>query len=226
MSAPSSSQHSFCLGGKAYTVAPPLGGKRKTRTIPHCPRFWGAAQETWFQFDLTQSTILECLGANENKRAQGIVAVSENLGQTLDKARDYNSLEKKPGWGMKSWGRGAPSLHIQVQRLHNLIKGLRLSSWEVQFSSAAQSCPTLCNPMNCSTPGLPVHHQLRVYPNSCPLSQWCHLTISSSVVSFSSCLQSFPTSGVFSNESALCIRWPKYWSWEDWWRYFPVQASL
>ena len=37
----------------------------------------------------------------------------------------------------------------------------------------------------------------RVYPNSCPLSQWCHLTISSSVVPFSSCLQTFPTSGSF-----------------------------
>ena len=37
----------------------------------------------------------------------------------------------------------------------------------------------------------------RVYPNSCPLSRWCHLTISSSVVCFSSCLQSFPTSGSF-----------------------------
>ena len=32
--------------------------------------------------------------------------------------------------------------------------------WSVQFSSVAQSCPTLCDPMNCSTPGLPVHHQL------------------------------------------------------------------
>ena len=37
----------------------------------------------------------------------------------------------------------------------------------------------------------------RVYPNSCPLSRWCHLTISSSVIPFSSCLQSFPTSGSF-----------------------------
>ena len=37
----------------------------------------------------------------------------------------------------------------------------------------------------------------RVYPNSCPLSRWCHITISSSVVPFSSCLQSFPTSGSF-----------------------------
>ena len=37
----------------------------------------------------------------------------------------------------------------------------------------------------------------RVYPNSCPLSRWCHLTISSSVIPFSSCLQCFPTSGFF-----------------------------
>ena len=49
-----------------------------------------------------------------------------------------------------------------------------------------------------STPG--------VHPNACPLSWWCHLTISSSVIPFSSCLQSFP------NESVLCIGWPKYWS--------------
>ena len=46
--------------------------------------------------------------------------------------------------------------------------------------------------------------------NSWPLSRWCHPTISSSVVPFS-CLQSFPAS-VFSNESVLCIRWPRYWS--------------
>ena len=52
----------------------------------------------------------------------------------------------------------------------------------------------------------------RVCSNSCPSSQWCHPTISSSVVPFSSCLQSFPATGFFSNESALCIRWPKCWS--------------
>ena len=68
----------------------------------------------------------------------------------------------------------------------------------VQFSSVAQSCPTLCNPMNCSTPGLPVHHQLPlVHPNSCPLSRWCLPAISSSVVPFSSCPQSLPASGSF-----------------------------
>ena len=68
----------------------------------------------------------------------------------------------------------------------------------VQFSSVAQSCLTLCDPMNRSMPGLPVHHPTPgVYSNSCPSSQWCHPTISSSVVSFSSCLQSLPTSGSF-----------------------------
>ena len=50
----------------------------------------------------------------------------------------------------------------------------------------------------------------RVYSNSCPLSRWCHLTISSSVVPFSH-LQSLPASGSFPM-SVLHIRWPKYWS--------------
>ena len=48
-----------------------------------------------------------------------------------------------------------------------------------------------------------------IHPNPRPLSRWCHPTISSSVVPFSSCPQSLPAL-VFSNESALCMRWPKY----------------
>ena len=62
---------------------------------------------------------------------------------------------------------------------------------KILFSSVAQSCPFLCNPMDCSTPGFPVHQQLpELSPNSCPSSWWCHPTISSSVVPFSPCLQS------------------------------------
>ena len=52
----------------------------------------------------------------------------------------------------------------------------------------------------------------RVCSNSCLLSQWCYLTISSSAAPFSLCLQSLPLSGSFSNELTLCIRWPNYWS--------------
>ena len=51
----------------------------------------------------------------------------------------------------------------------------------------------------------------RVYSNTCSSSQWCHPAISSSVVPFSSCLQSLPASGSFPVRT-LCNRWPKYWS--------------
>ena len=50
-----------------------------------------------------------------------------------------------------------------------------------------------------------------VYPNPCPSSWWCRPAISSSVVPFSSCPQSFPPLGSFPM-SQLCIRWPKYWN--------------
>ena len=50
-----------------------------------------------------------------------------------------------------------------------------------------------------------------IHSNSHPPSQWCHPVISSSVIPFSFCPQSLPAS-VFSNESTLCMRWPKYWS--------------
>ena len=68
---------------------------------------------------------------------------------------------------------------------------------EVQFSSVAQLCLTLCDPMNCSTPGLPVHHQFPEFTQTHPSSQWCHPAISSSVVLFSSCPQSLPESESF-----------------------------
>ena len=73
-------------------------------------------------------------------------------------------------------------------------------------SSVAQSCPTLCDPIDCSTPGFPVHHQLpelaqtRVYRVSDAI-QPSHLLPSI-----------FPSSKAFFNESVLRIRWPQYWS--------------
>ena len=75
---------------------------------------------------------------------------------------------------------------------------------ELQFSSVAQSCPTLCNPMNRSTSGLPVHHSLSVHQNL-PESTQTHVhhvgdAIQPSnplVVPFSSCPYSFPASGSF-----------------------------
>ena len=69
----------------------------------------------------------------------------------------------------------------------------------------------LCDPMDCSTPGFPSLPTLRASLNSCPSSQWWHPTISSchSLLLLPSI---FPSIRIFSNESVLCIRWPKYWS--------------
>ena len=81
-----------------------------------------------------------------------------------------------------------------------------------QLSSVAQSCPTLCDPVDCRTPGLPVHHQVpelfklvsieSVMPSN-------HLILCHPLLLLPSI---FPNIRVFSKESVLCVRWPKYWS--------------
>ena len=77
----------------------------------------------------------------------------------------------------------------------------RVNEHSVQFSSLQ----SLSRVRLFVTPWTAAHQAPEAYSNSCPLSQWCHPTISSSVVPFSSRLQSFPA-------SFLCIRWPKYWN--------------
>ena len=82
----------------------------------------------------------------------------------------------------------------------------------IQFSSVAQSCPTLCDPMDCSTPGLLVHHQLPEFTQT--HIHWVSHAIQPSHPLSSPFLPTFNLSqhqGLFK-ESVLCIRWPKYWS--------------
>ena len=68
----------------------------------------------------------------------------------------------------------------------------------VKFSSVTQSCPNICDPKNCRHARLPCPKPTPgVYSNSCPLRQWCHPTISSSVIPFSFRIQSFSASGSF-----------------------------
>ena len=89
---------------------------------------------------------------------------------------------------------------------------LALYLLSVQFSSVAQSCPTLCDPMDYSTPGLPVHRQLLEFTQT-------HDHRVSDVIQLSHSLFPLvllppipPSITVFSNESTLRMRWPKYWS--------------
>ena len=77
----------------------------------------------------------------------------------------------------------------------------------VQFSSVAQSCPTLCDPMNRSMPGLPVHHQLPEFTQIESAMSSNHLILCHPFLLQPSIFLSI---SVFSNESVLCSRWPKY----------------
>jgi len=81
-----------------------------------------------------------------------------------------------------------------------------------QFSSVTQSCPILCDSMDCSTPGLPVHHQLleltKIHVHGVG-DAIQHLILYRPLLLLPSV---FPSIRVFSNQSVLCIRWPKYWS--------------
>ena len=118
-------------------------------------------------------------------------------------------------WRIKVAERWLRILKMSLPRACVLLVFMMFDSitGHLSFSSVAQSCPTLCNPMDYSTPGFPVLHYLPELAQTHVhwLNQWCHPT-------FSSChplllLPSiFPSIRVFSNESVLCIRWPKYWS--------------
>ena len=113
----------------------------------------------------------------------------------------------------------------------------------VQFSSVTQSCLTLCDPMNYSTPGLPVHHQLPEFTQTQSIESGMpssHLILCRPLL----LLTPIPPSiRVFSNESTLRMRWPKYWSFSfsispsnehpglisfriDWFDLFAVQGTL
>ena len=113
----------------------------------------------------------------------------------------------------------------------------------VQFSSVAQLCPTLCDPMNRSTPGLLVHHQPPEFTQTLSIElvmPSSHLILCHPLL----LLPPIPPSiRVFSIESTLCMRWPKYWSFSfsiipskgipgllsfrmDWLDLFAVQGTL
>ena len=81
-----------------------------------------------------------------------------------------------------------------------------------QFSSVTQSCPTLCDPTDCSTPGFRVHHQLPELAQTHVHQVGDAIRPSHPLSSPSPPVSVFPSIEVFSSESVLHIRWPEYWS--------------
>ena len=112
-------------------------------------------------------------------------------------------------WHLASCPQQVPLLFLSIGLgLHQgTILRMGLNSHSVQFSSVAQSCPTLCDPMNHSTPGLPVHHQL-------PESIQTHVHQVGDAIKPSHPLSS-PSPPIFNlsqHQGLFHIRWPKYWS--------------
>ena len=117
-----------------------------------------------------------------------------------------------PGSAGATKGSCRAPLRLTTPEPHLVVGRSKGSGKKVSFSSVAQSCPTLCDPMDYSTPGLPVHHPLlelaqtnvhRVNDATNHLILCRPLLVSPSV---------FPSIRVFSSESVLQIRWPRYWS--------------
>ena len=134
----------------------------------------------------------------------------------------------------KGWGEATKSNYC--------IERSCSSSSSVQFSSVAQSCPTLCDLVNRSTPGLPVHHHLPEFTQTLSIKSVMpssHLILCRPLLLL---LPIPPSMRVFSNESTFCMRWPKCWSFSfsiipskehpglifrmDWLDLFAIQGTL
>ena len=117
-----------------------------------CCNSWGlkesdtTEQLNWTELNWTfmKGTFHAKMGSIKNRNSMDLTEAED----ITKRWQEYTELYKKIG---KPW---------DTKELGLFITCMYLKSDSVQFSSVAQSCPTLCDPMNCSTPGLPVYHQL------------------------------------------------------------------
>ena len=139
---------------------------------------------------------------------EGTTVQSMGLQKSRTQVSDYNkaNTEKRT---KNQWIIGPkPKEHLVGEIIRYLKQSVILI---FQFSSVAHSCLTLCNPMNRSTPGLSVHHQLPEFTQTN-----VHRVSDAIQPSQVLCRPLFlvppipPSIRVFSNESTLCMRWPKY----------------
>ena len=127
-----------------------------------------------------------------------------------EKLKSKGRIEREVQWGSKV--KGSSVLQNISKGMASLRRGVLISSIHSLLLFSLSVVLTLCDPMDCSTPGLPVHHQLPkllklmsielMMPSNCLILCRPLLRLPSI----------FPSIKVFSDELVLCIRWPKYWS--------------
>ena len=168
----------------------------------------------------------QCKEIEENNRKgktrdlfKKIIDTKETFHAKMGSIKDRNGMDLTEAEDIKKWwqeyteelykkdlhdpdNHDGVTTHLELDILECEVKwalgSITMNKASVQFSSVAQSCPTLFDPMNRSTPGLPVHHQLPEFTQTHvhQVSE-CHPAISSSVIPFSSCPQSLPASESF-----------------------------
>ena len=128
------------------------------------------------------------------------------------KSHGQRSLVGYSPWGCIRVGQNCVTEHACCVRCISPDPLLGAGQMDCCCCSVAKLYPILCDPMDCSTPGFPVLHYLLEFAQTHGyyVSDAIQLSVSSSVIPFSSCLQSFPVLGSF--ESVLQLRWLKYWS--------------
>ena len=139
----------------------------------------------------------------------------EGSGYSLQYSCLENSMDKRSLVGYSSWGhKRFGQINVCSSDNYNVLKSVLIVIviYSILFSSVTQLCPTLRDPMYCSTPGLSVHH-----------SSWSSFKLMSikSLMPSNHLILCYPllllppippSIRVFPNESTLCMRWPKYWS--------------
>ena len=190
----------FFLPQDGYeTVSVSWGARASGRVVPHGPWKWNLKKEDEHSKVMSKVRIL-LQQVNFLSHSQNKIPIPIGVLGILEPSSFIEFLTR-------------PNADTSVWVGTLIPKGIWESSClEFQFSSVAQLCLTLCDPMDYNTPGFPVHHQLPEFTQT--HVHWVGDTIQHLILCRPLLLlpSIFPSIRVFSSKSVLCIRWPKYWS--------------
>ena len=167
----------------------------------------------WEKLTLKKTLMLERIEGRRRRGRQSmrwLDGITDLMDMSLSKLQDdgqgslaccspWESQKVRHDWATELNWTDVKDIVKIIKRYSYYFCWVTTQSWYFKILSSVQllSHVRLCEPVDFSTPGFPVHPTPGACSNSCPSSQWCHPTISSSLIPFSFHLQSFPASGSF-----------------------------